>query len=44
MRKEKNGQEKKQEGWSPHEDLPTQNHDKITLQDPLRKDHIAFVR
>ena len=29
---------------SPHEDLPTQDHDKITLQNPLRKDHIAFVR
>lgn len=29
---------------SPREDLPTQDHDKITLQDPPRKDHIAFVR
>jgi len=34
---------KKQGGWSPYEDLPTQDHDKITLQDPPRKDHIAFV-
>ena len=26
-----------------HEDLPTHDHDRITLQDPQRKDRVAFV-
>lgn len=44
MRKEENRREKNRRGRSLCEDLPTQDHDKITLQDPAQKDHIAFVQ
>lgn len=43
-REEKKKKRKKVVLRSPHENLPTQDHDKITLQNPPRKDHIAFVR
>lgn len=43
MRKEENRRGIKRKRRSLREDLPTRNHEKITLQDPPGKDHIAFV-